>query len=281
MLVLSATTDTITAQLGASPVTELPMVVCYRDINTVDYTAGRQGIRTNGTTPVALVPSPASGVQRVIDTINIYNPNAANVTITITLDLNSVLFPLYVYTLATGERLEYQDGNGCTVYSTSGAQKNSLNQGTNSVSTGNSRMVLSSDVINNNATANTIQDVTGLSFPVVANQRYSFRFVIPYSAAVSTTGSRWCINGPSFNELAVQSMYSLTGTSNTINYVSAYDLPAASNATSAITGTGNYATIEGIIRPTADGSVIARFASEVSGSAITAKAGAYVDYQTI
>ena len=48
--------------------------------------------------------------------------------------------------------------------------------------------------------------------------------------------------------------------------------PAASNATSPYT-TGNTAYITGFVQPSADGNVIARFASEVASSAITAKAG--------
>jgi len=60
----------------------------------------------------------------------------------------------------------------------------------------------------------------------------------------------------------------------------AYDNPAASNATSAATG-GNIAIIEGFIRPSANGTLIARFASEVANSAITAKAGSIVQYMAV
>lgn len=59
--------------------------------------------------------------------------------------------------------------------------------------------------------------------------------------------------------------------------VQAYDLPAASNATSVVAQ--NLAVIAGMIRPSANGTVIARFASEIANSAITAKAGSVVYYQ--
>ena len=134
-------------------------------------------------------------------------------------------------------------------------------------------VVLASDVTNNNATANTIADVTGLSFAVNANETYWFQFNIFYTAAINTTGSRWSINGPaSPTLLSYRSAYSLTATSETVNTgLASYDLPAASNASS-LTG-NNFATIEGFLRPSASGTVIARFASEVSSSAIVAKAG--------
>lgn len=131
--------------------------------------------------------------------------------------------------------------------------------------------VLAADVTNNNVVANTIADVTGLSFPVSNGKRYGFRFQIVYTSAATTTGSRWSINGPTAN-VHYRSEYSLTATSRTFNEGrTTYDSPAASNATSATTGS-NMAVIEGTIAPTADGTVIARFASEVTSSAIVAKA---------
>ena len=129
--------------------------------------------------------------------------------------------------------------------------------------------------------ANSIADVTGLSFPVVNATRYWFRFCLQYTAAAATTGSRWSIQGPAFSELRYGSEYSLTATSRTMNEgLAAYDLPAACNASSAATG-ANIAIIEGFVRPSADGSVIARFASEVASSAIIARSGSFVEYMAL
>jgi hypothetical protein len=143
------------------------------------------------------------------------------------------------------------------------------------------RVVLSADVTNNNATQNTLQDVTGLSFAVTGGVHYWFRFFIYYTAALGTTGSRWTLNGPTVTTLIYRSEYSLTATSRTYNEgLNAYSLPAASNATSLTTG--NTAIIEGVITPSAAGTVIARFASEVASSAIVAKANlSYLEYGII
>lgn len=145
---------------------------------------------------------------------------------------------------------------------------------------GLSRTVLAADVVNNNATPNTLQDVTGLSFAVLAGNRYKFRFFIAYTSAATTTGSRWSINGPATTFLDYFSEYALSGTSKTtIQGQSAYGSPSGSNASSAATGS-NIAIIEGVIKPSANGTVIARFASENASSAITAKAErSYVEYQ--
>jgi len=147
---------------------------------------------------------------------------------------------------------------------------------------GPTRVFLPNDVINNNAVANTIADISGLSFPVTANTTYQFKFFIVYSSAATTTGSRWGINGPAATFMNYRSHYTLTATSITNNAgLSGYNLPAASSASSLTSN--NIAIIEGIIRPSASGTVIARFASEILNSAVTAVASgkSYVEYQEI
>jgi len=169
--------------------------------------------------------------------------------------------------------LPTQTGNTGQVLTTDGTN-------TNWQETENTAL-LTSDVVNNNFTANSIANVTGLSFNVTAGNTYKFRFVIAYTAASTTTGSRWSINGPATTFLYYHSSYSLTTVSTTQNEgLSSYNVPASCNATSAATGS-NIAIIEGTIRPSANGTVIARFASGVSSSAITAKTGSYVEYKKL
>jgi hypothetical protein len=139
-------------------------------------------------------------------------------------------------------------------------------------------VVLGGDITNNNAVANTIADVTALSFNVTSGLTYKFKFVIFYTSAATTTGSRWTINGPANTFLNYRSEYTLTATSRTFNEgLTGYNLPAASSASSLTAG--NMAIIQGVITPSANGTVIARFASEVAGSAIVAKGKSYVEYQ--
>lgn len=139
------------------------------------------------------------------------------------------------------------------------------------------RVRLAADVTNNNAVANTMADVTGLSFNVTSGIGYQFECNIWYTAAATTTGSRWSINGPTTTNLSYTSLYTLTATTNTSNTAVAYNIPAASNASSGYT-TGNTANIRGYITPSANGTVIVRFASEIANSAIVAKAGSSCEY---
>ena len=284
MIILSETTDNLQIVLaGAVTTNQLQCFTSWRDRTSTTFVAGRTVTNTNNTTDVNLAVAPASSTQRVIDFISIYNNDTQNATVTIKLDANGTEYILFKTVLATTEKIEYQEGRGFAVFASTGAIKQSVNQGANASTTGLTAVVLGSDVTNNNATANTIADVTGLSFSVTAGKMYYFKFVIYYTAAATTTGSRWAVNctaGTAAN-LSMTSEYSLTTTTTTRNAnVQAFDSPAASNATSAATG-NNMAVMEGYFMPSATGTFIARFASEVSASAIVAKAGSVCYYQQL
>lgn len=273
MLVLSETNDQIQIVLNA-PVTtnQLRCMSVWRDVTTTAYTPGRTLVNTNNASDVNLVPAPAASTQRVVDFISVYNSDTATAQVTIKFDANGTEYTLWNGALATGEKVEYVEGVGFRVLAVNGLPKVQSTQAAY-VANNMNIVVLPNDVINNNAVANTIADVTGLSFSVIAGQTYWFEFVIPYTSAAATTGSRWTINGPAApTMLSYRSEYTLTATTTTVNTAAAYDIPAASNASSLTAG--NVATVWGLIKPSSDGTVTARFASEILSSAITAKAGA-------
>jgi hypothetical protein len=282
MIILSETTDNLEIVLGGSVTTnQLRCMTSWRDRTSTTFVAGRTVTNTNNTTDVNLAAAPAASTQRVIDFISVYNEDTVNAVVTVKLDANGTQYTLCKVTLATTERLQYQEGVGFQVFASTGALKQSINQGANASTSGITAVVLGSDITNNNAVANTIQDVTGLSFSVTAGKWYYFKAVIYYTAAATTTGSRWGVNctAGTAAQLSFTSEYSLTATTTTRNAnVQGFDLPAASNATSAATA-NNMAVLEGYFQPTATGTFIIRFASEVANSAIIAKTGSVLYYQ--
>jgi hypothetical protein len=280
MLLLTSTSDKI--QLVTSAAGDVDVHATWVDNASGTITPGRTNtvaIATATTTDV--VAAPAASTQRNVQSLLVRNTHASvtnTVTVRHTDGTNAA--DIFSTALAPGEVLQFLDGVGFQVLTSSGAVKTSQNQGSNAVNSGINVAVLAADVTNNNATANTIADVTGLSFPVTSGKKYWFRFVIQYTAAATTTGSRWGINGPG-GTMRYRSEVSLTTTSvTTIEGSAAHDLPAASNASSAATG-ANIAVIEGFYEATANGNVIARFASEVASSAIVAKAGSVVYFQEV
>jgi hypothetical protein len=135
--------------------------------------------------------------------------------------------------------------------------------------------VMQEDVIND--LADTLMDCEGLAFPVFASGTYWFDATVIYTAAATTTGSRWTVSGPPASMLSYSAEWALTATTKSTSNQSAYELPASATATSASTD-GNIATIQGIVRVDEEGLLTIRFASEVGGSAITAKAGSVIRY---
>lgn len=281
MLILTETTDTIKIVLGSAVTTnQLQILASYRDIGTTAFTPKKNVTVTNNTTAVNAVPAPSASRQHVVDFLSVYNSDTTSEVVTVYLDASGTQYILFKGTLSAGDILQYQEGQGFYVLNaTSGAIKTIQSTASAPASTGYSSVVITSDVINNNAVANTLQDVTGLLFPVTAGSAYEFEFLINYTSAITTTGSRWSINGPSTSVLSYTSYYTLTATTQTLNFLSAYNSPATSSASSLTSG--NIAVIQGFITPSASGNVQAVFASEVAASAITALAGSRVNYRQL
>ena len=280
MITLFGANDAV--RLVTSSAANIDVVASYatKDADSVDQGTARAKISSASTTTI--VSAPNSGEERKVYALSFRNTHAslAN-TITVQVYDGTNSYELFKITLAAGETAHWDGLNGWQYFNAQGLPKLSQSQGSSAAVVGVTNVVvLASDVINNNAVANSIADVTGLSFPVVSGGKYWFEFYIDYTAAATTTGSRWTINGPAFSRLAYTSDYGLTATTRTLNSLVAYDQPAASNASSAVT-TGNIAWMAGFVTPSADGNVIARFASEVASSAITAKAGSVLRWMQV
>lgn len=287
MITLTATTHILELTTGSA--SNIDVFVSYADHTTSGAVLGDQQTLITTATTTTILAAPGASTQRQIKYISINNTSATSNAVTVKKDISATEYDIFgPVTLAQNERLEYLDGQGWKVFASSGAIKNSINQGTNATSSSLSTVVLGADVTNNNAVANTIADVTGLSFPVVNGNKYWFRFVIRYTAAATTTGSRWSINGPTTSAMAFRVETPLIATVNSTDATSkshmiTYDNPTTANATSPnnTATAGQIAIIEGLLTASADGNVIARFSSEVASSAIIARAGSCVFYQQV
>ena len=282
MLVLSSTSDLL--RITTSAASDVEVHASWVDLSGSTATPGRTNtVSITTATTTTVVASPASSTYRNVKTLTVTNVHASTSnTISVLLTDGTNVSDLITAVVPAGYSLQYNEGTGFAVYDTNGRILHNVSTTSTPIVNTLNVVVLSSDVTNNNGTANTIQDVTGLSFSVTSGQTYWFRAVCDYTSAATATGSRWSINGPgSPTRLAYRSSYSLTTTSETVNSgLTAYDLPAASNATSAATA-GNTAVVEGYITPSSNGTVIVRHASEVLSSAITAKAGSTLQWMRV
>jgi hypothetical protein len=273
MILLASTSDLL--RIVTSQAVNTDVHTSWVDLNGTTVTPGRTNTAISTATTTTVVGSPGSSTYRTVKTLAIRNKHASTTQdVTVVHTDGTTAVELMIASLAAGECLHYDEHAGFSLRNQYGQLKtvNTLGQLSPTLNSLNT-VTLSSDVVNNNGSANTIADVTGLSFSVNAGEVYWFQFNILYDSALTTTGSRWSVNGPTYDRLIYTSEYSLAATTTTrIESNISYDLPAASNTSSSKTA-GCHARIEGFIEPNANGTLIARFASEVSGSAITAKAG--------
>ena len=286
MITLTATTHILELTTGSA--SNIDVFVSYADHTTSGAVLGDQQTLITTATTTTILAAPAGSTQRQVKLISINNTSATNNAVTLKKDISATEYDLFTVTLGQNERLEYIDSQGFRVFSSTGAVKTSQNQGANAISSSISATVLSADVTNNNGVANTIADVTGLSFPVTNGNKYWFRFIIRYTAAATTTGSRWSINGPTTSAMAFLVETPLIATVNSTDATSTshaitYNNPTTANASSPnnTATAGQIVTIEGLLTASADGTVIARFSSEVANSAIIARAGSVVYYQQV
>lgn len=148
---------------------------------------------------------------------------------------------------------------------------------TTAESTNNFRKVIATNVTSN---VITMADATGLSFVAFANVTYKFRVEIGYNSVATATGARFSMNGPISS--IIRYYWENTLATNTIvqNYYTAFNTVTAGNITSLLTG--NSALGYGVIAPTTDGTIVARFASEINASLITVLGGqSFIEWSPI
>lgn len=199
----------------------------------------------------------AGGSSRVVERISIRNIDVTSNTVTVKLYDGTTNVEIKKVTLAAGGELHYEDGAGWTTPSTAPS--------------GYTLLTTTTDVANAHATPDTLADITGLTIAVTAGDSYRFRFVAGYTSAATTTGARFTINGPAMTSINFVSRWTLTATTEYFFYASAL-LGGTVQATSL--AAGNMVVIEGVCKPSADGTLAVQFSSEITVSAITVLAGA-------
>lgn len=134
-------------------------------------------------------------------------------------------------------------------------------------------IILASDQSNSTTT---FADIPGLTLSVTSGSVYRFEFLIVYDVPATTTAGFFSLNGPAFTFLGYITETFSSTTSQNAGMFNTYD-QFLSTSVSAFTS-GNLARIHGIVKPSASGTLAARFKSEVAASAVTVKAGSTLEY---
>lgn len=255
------------------------------DWTSSSTTPGRTNTLITTATTTTVVSSPAASTYRTVKTLVIRNRSTTTaVNIAVVHSDGTNVPELIRVQLSPGDAACYDEHRGwVTRDQLYGRELNVSDDVATTPAVGDTRIsVLDRDITNSCATADQMQTITGLQFPVSAGGcTYYFRAVIMYTSAATTTGARFSIFGES---VQVTLMYkweaSLTTTTKTNGEgFTGYDSPSAANGSTAATG-ANIAIVEGFVVTTRQDSYIgARMGSEVAGSAITAKAGSFILWQ--
>lgn len=114
-------------------------------------------------------------------------------------------------------------------------------------------------------------DVTGLGFAVVAGTTYMFRYLLIADSDAVTTGIDVAVNGPATTLLNYTSTYWTSATAIATAGATAYDNnPASLNSNGA---TQRIFVIEGIVTPSANGTLIPRAKREAVGTGPNVRGG--------
>lgn len=99
-------------------------------------------------------------------------------------------------------------------------------------------------------------DVADLNWYGKAGEVYEFKAVVVYDVSATTEGASFAISGPAKTVCSYVSTVP-SGATPTTSFANNYDLPAAAASDSAFT-TDNVAIIEGVVSPSADGTISVR-----------------------
>jgi hypothetical protein len=281
MLILTQTTDSLQVVLSASATIEAQCFVSYRNTTSSAITPLRTVTNTNDTTAVTLVPAPSASNQRIVDYISIYNANSSSITPTVLFNDNGTTYPLFSATILPGEKIEYHEGAGFSVIGFNGGAKSTTQYGISNVTTPWTTVVLTSDVINNNATGNTYEDITGLSFTASTTGTYWVRLMALTSVVVNNRLGAYAFNGPTASLITLAGYVMNSNVSILQNVINAYNSPATALSTSSPASSRNVYTLEGFLTLTATGTVQARHSCSTSSGALTTMAGTTLQYYKV
>lgn len=136
--------------------------------------------------------------------------------------------------------------------------------------------VTGSAVSDNDNSPASPSNITGLAWPAIANVPVLFRCKIITTATGAGQSVRFDITGPAVTAVTFQLERASTGPGNR-----EYDTVTALSTLTAVgtsLATASVATLEGVLRPSADGTFQVRIEPEVDANAVTAEIGSVCEY---
>lgn len=130
MILLTSVSDALQL-ITASAVANINVHASWVDNNAGALTPGRTNSVISTAATTSIVSSPASGVQRNLQSLTVFNSHASSSNlVTLQHTDGTTVAPIFKYTLGAGEMFEWVNGQGLRVYDSSGSVKTSVATGT-------------------------------------------------------------------------------------------------------------------------------------------------------
>ena len=270
MLILSSTSDLVTVE--TSTAASLEVHASWMDNASGTITPGRTNTAAWATTTeTTVVAAAASGSQRNVKYLNIFNDHAsATASINVQHTDGTNKHSIFKGTLLAGEKAQYDQEGDWLIYTSAGLIKTST----------------AALVVNKYVTADISQattafaDITGLTASLKSGVNYNFEALILNVNSTPTTASRYGVNGPASPTVALFNVWQqITNSSSAAAFgggsSTAYDTSIAAPTAGATAIKAD--RIHGYIIPSADGTLAIRSASSVAtSSGILIKRGSWL-----
>ena len=245
-------------QLTTSSAATIKSMVDYIDCSdsTGDFSGGgsqKTAIASATTTDILATPG-ASTLRRVKMAIWRNADASLACDVTVVRDVSAVDYEVHKVALAAGDTLEYIEGIGFFTL-TSAAKLNST------------KYVTANSV---HATAATFADITGLTWPVISGNNYTFYCAYFAITNATTTGAQFAIGGVAMTGMIAGGRSVLLGSptaasTNTTGVVTSVDTAIMAQTTGAAANQPH--EMAGWFRPSASGTFAMKATSEVTVSA--------------
>lgn len=287
MIILTNTTDSLQVVLSQNvTANQMQCYAAFRNTTSSTIIPSSRVVVTNNTTAVDVVQSPGSSTQRIVDFISIHNVDTLQNDVIVRFNDNGTTYILFETRLNVGEKLEYHDGKGFKVINSAGGQVTSIANSTNISSISTGTIYLPEDVsLTISGSTNVITlPIPKLSFPVIYDKVYTFKFNILYDVNSTTVGTRVGLEISNFqtNNICAIGLTPITSTTATTVDLNPVANIGNTTSNSSATTTENCTRIDGIFRSTFNGLVGVNAGHEVvSGATMVVKKGSMVHFQQL
>ena len=136
---------------------------------------------------------------------------------------------------------------------------------------------------NQNFNSTTVADVTGLSYAVTAGVTYKYKFYVLYTSAAVGTGLKLGVSYPAATVASANARIAYAGDGGNSYYEGSLTSATDSVTATAVAATGTVyvAYVEGVLVPSANGTLQLRAGSETNGTNVTVQTNSFVEVTVV